>query len=236
MSTIKQKIGKLLIPTLPISRENFDILRFELNALGVNLKNKLNPFTIARRKKYAKIDDLSINIASGPFGEEGWVNIDMFKHENIAFVYDCRTKLPFRDNSVARIRAEHIFEHLDKKDEAPEFLKECQRVLKKGSVLRIIVPDIAKFVEAYYLKDEKKWNEMGFDLKNWESPISILNHVFRQSGEHKYGYDFEALKILIEKYNFEVHISEYRKSIDKKLINDQENHKNYSLYIDCVNK
>ena len=103
MSTIKQKIGKLLIPTLPISRENFDILRFELNALGVNLKNKLNPFTIARRKKYAKIDDLSINIASGPFGEEGWVNIDMFKHKNIAFVYDCRTKLPFRDNSVARI-------------------------------------------------------------------------------------------------------------------------------------
>jgi len=236
MPTIKQRIGKLLIPKLPLSRENFDILRFELNSAKVNFNNKFNPFAVSKVKKFINQDNLSINIASGPFGEKDWVNIDMFQHKNIAFTYDCRTQLPFKTNSVSRIRAEHIFEHLDRKDEAPKFLKECARVLKTNAVLRIIVPDIAKFVEAYYLKDENKWNEMGFNLENWYSPVHILNHVFRQSGEHKFGYDFESLKPFVEEFGFKAYLSTFGNSIDEKLNNDQAIHKGYSLYVDCVKK
>ncbi len=234
--SFKQKIGKFLIPKLPISRETFDILRFELNAYRVNLTNKFNPFVIVNRRKYTKKDNVSLNIAAGPFGEKDYINIDIFNHKNISFCYDCRKKIPFRNNTVSRIRAEHFFEHINNNDEALQFLKECNRVLKKDAVLRIIVPDVSKFIYAYFSNKEEDWNRIGFSTKNWESPIHILNHVFRQNGEHKFGYDFYSLKKLIEQFNFKVHFSEYRNSIDSKLNNDQENHSPYSLYLDCEKK
>ena len=52
MSTIKQKLGKLLISTLPISRENFDILRCK----NCSLRYQSTP------KKYESLETLYNNI------------------------------------------------------------------------------------------------------------------------------------------------------------------------------
>lgn len=237
--TIKQWLGSVLIPRLPLTRENFDRLRFEANAARVNLKNKLSPFAISKIKKIARQDSLSVNVASGPFGEKDWINIDMFRHSNIAFTFDCRKKLPFRNSSVVRIRAEHVVEHFDVKEEAPRFLQECRRVLKPEGVLRIVVPDIEKFVKAYLANENQEWKNIGWDIDNlpadMPTPVYVLNHVFRQDGEHKFGYDFEALKQIVMENGFSKVIrQEWGKSVDEKLCADLENHRPYSLYVDCV--
>src|ERR1700742_4388460 len=130
--TLKQRLGSALMSSLPMSRESFDKLRFELNALSININNSLNPVSIARINRYRSGTGLSVNIGAGPFGKEGWVNIDMFKHQNVSFLYDCRKKLPFRDGTVDRIRCEHVFEHLHKTREAPPFLQDCLRCLRPG--------------------------------------------------------------------------------------------------------
>jgi predicted SAM-dependent methyltransferase len=147
--------------------------------------------------------------------------------------------MPFKNETVERIRCEHVFEHLDRKDEAPKFLSECLRSLKKGGVLRIIVPDLELFVKAYCSGNKQQWKAIGFDLDNlpWEleTPMDILNHTFRQNGEHKYGYDFETLHRTATAAGFsKVAKTSWGVSQDPMLQDDLENHQPYSLYVDCM--
>jgi len=237
--SLKQRIGSYIIPRLPVTRENFDRLRFEMNALFVNLNNSINPLAISKVVRHRKMKGLSVNVGAGPFGKEGWTNIDMFKFSNVALVYDCRKKLPFNAASVDRIRAEHVFEHLDKFDESPKFLQECYRCMTPGSVLRIVVPDLELFTRAYVSGSPEEWKKIGFDLEDlpWglETPMDILNHTFRQNGEHKYGYDFQTLRKIVEKAGFQrVEKMSWGRSLDPLLQDDLENHQPYSLYVDCV--
>lgn len=51
--------------------------------------------------------------------------------------------LPYGDNSVDKIRAEHIIEHTDSVG-LITFLESCYRILKPGGTLRICVPHISK--------------------------------------------------------------------------------------------
>src|SRR4030081_1568109 len=108
--TLKQRIGNYVIPRLPITKENFGIFRFEMNSFILNIRNRINPVAVSRIRHLQKKTDLSVNVGAGPFGKEGWVNIDMFKMKNVTITYDCLKKLPFTDDSVSRIRSEHVFE------------------------------------------------------------------------------------------------------------------------------
>lgn len=63
-------------------------------------------------------------------------------------VHDLRKGIPYSDNFVDAIYHSHLFEHIDRdlensaEDPAILFTRECYRVLKKGGVLRIVVPDM----------------------------------------------------------------------------------------------
>ena len=236
--TFKSRVGEFIIPKLPISRQAFDFLRFELNAVLLRASCNLNPIKIRKIKQVTQKDHLSVNIGAGPFGEEEWVNLDMFLANNISFTYDCRRKLPFNDNSVARIRCEHVLEHLDRRDETPYFLKECFRCLEPGGVLRIIVPDAQKFINAYCQNTEQAWANLDIPVSSFNEewqPMDALNKIYHQGGEHKFGYDFETMKITIQKAGFQqIQRMDYRQSIDPLLINDQANHKAESLYVECL--
>jgi hypothetical protein len=92
--TLKQRIGGYLISRMPVTRENFDRLRFELNAFRININNRINPFAIYKVLRQRSKTGLSVNIGSGPFGLEGWVNIDMFSldqpvHKSYSLYVDC---------------------------------------------------------------------------------------------------------------------------------------------------
>lgn len=52
---------------------------------------------------------------------------------------DISKPLPWKDNSVEFILAEHVFEHISPQD-ALRFLDECRRILKPGGILRLCVP------------------------------------------------------------------------------------------------
>ena len=72
MATIKSKIGRVIIPLLPVNRRTFDILRYELQALVTTTSNFLNPLTLRQSRELKRSRDLSINIASGGDGLPGW--------------------------------------------------------------------------------------------------------------------------------------------------------------------
>ena len=57
-------------------------------------------------------------------------------------------KLPFADGSVAVVYSSHMLEHLGR-DEARAFLLECRRILRPGGILRLVVPDLERYVRTY---------------------------------------------------------------------------------------
>ncbi|MBI3316619.1 MAG: methyltransferase domain-containing protein [Candidatus Omnitrophica bacterium] len=232
-------MGKILIPSLPICRATFNQLRTELVAFGVRLSCRINPWKIYKIKMLQKANDLSVNIGCGPFGETGWINLDIIKAPNLWKRFDVRKSLPLRENSALRIRCEHFLEHLDFHDEVPHFLRHCLRCLKKGGILRIVVPDIPKYLAAYQSGNKNEWKRLGWDLdhmpEGFETQMDILNHVFRQNGEHRYAYDYRTLARLLQKVGFsEVRQMRFGLSSDEALQGDLENHKNYSLYLEAV--
>lgn len=81
----------------------------------------------------------SVNIIIGAGGTkfDGWFSADL-QTLDITLPH-CWRQL-FKPQSIDRILAEHVFEHLEE-SECTIALRECYRYLKPGGLLRIAVPD-----------------------------------------------------------------------------------------------
>lgn len=82
---------------------------------------------------------MKINVGCGPNLLDGYENIDLFP-QNERVKKGTLTEMPFADGSADEILAEHIFEHMDFREE-PKAWQECYRVLKTGGRLVMEVPD-----------------------------------------------------------------------------------------------
>jgi predicted SAM-dependent methyltransferase len=79
---------------------------------------------------------------------EGFKRLDIVQHGDVDYVQNARDMYNFEDESVEEIYASHILEHFMNK-EVPVVLKGWSRVLKKGGVLWLSVPDFDAIVEMY---------------------------------------------------------------------------------------
>jgi predicted SAM-dependent methyltransferase len=237
--TLKSKIGSVVIPMLPLNRRSFDILRHELRAWRTRARNTVSP---AYRRRVASLRsqrDLSVNIGSGGKGLADWVNVEIIPMRDTTLCLDIRRRLPLADESVARLLAEHVVEHIDFRAELPTVLRDWHRVLQPGGVVRIIVPDAGRFLHAYASADPTRWHELGWNLDKLPddlyTPMHVINHVFHQGGEHLFAYDFETLAWALQQAGFStVDQMSYKTSRDPKLAIDQDNHAPYSLYVEAV--
>ena len=66
---------------------------------------------------------------------------------------DVTKGLPLQTGSVDVLYSSHMLEHLDG-DEATLFLDEARRVLRLGGIIRLAVPDISKYVDAYVVSKD----------------------------------------------------------------------------------
>lgn len=238
LMTIKQQIGKWLIPRLPVTRLLFDQLRLELNATCVEFRNR---FGIKRRRRLRMLRNAKgvyANVACGPHILENFVNLDLFATHPDVIAWDCRRTLPFGNATVVGIRVEHFVEHLETREELPAFLQKCHRVLIPGGVLRIIVPDAERFLHAYCSGDMRRFHELAVPdplPEDLPTPMDVVNHVFHQWHEHRWGYDFETLAHRLRTAGFEqIEQKAFGSSVDPLLAADREHHAPYSLYVDAV--
>lgn len=63
-------------------------------------------------------------------------------------VRDLRHGIPFEENTFDLVYHSHLLEHIDH-EHALDFLRECYRVLKRGGVLRVVVPDLESWARRY---------------------------------------------------------------------------------------
>ena len=91
---------------------------------------------------------MKLHLGCGKRHIPGWVHIDAIDYPHIDHVAQI-DHLPFiKDNSVEIVYACHVLEHFKRRD-VDRVLKEWYRVVEKGGILRLAVPDFAAISEVY---------------------------------------------------------------------------------------
>lgn len=125
-------------------------------------------------------EEKKLNLGSGEFKEEGYINVDWQASAQPDIVHDLNIlPYPFVDNSFNLIKASHVLEHLDKPFAV---MKELHRLLESGGKLVVKVPHFSRgFTHAEH--------SHGFDVT---FPL-YFNKSFTKSGY--FGVEFELEKL-----------------------------------------
>jgi GT2 family glycosyltransferase/predicted SAM-dependent methyltransferase len=93
------------------------------------------------------VEGIRLNMGSGPFPMEGFINVDQYKHVNPDICCDVLA-VPFDPGTVAEIYAGHILEHF-RFDEGQRALRYWLMLLKPGGMISVVVPDYDYLVKQY---------------------------------------------------------------------------------------
>jgi predicted SAM-dependent methyltransferase len=210
MRSRKRRLGDWLVVAWGINPQVFRAVWMELRAAWIRLRARIDPT---------------------------WVNFDMFDVPGVTLPIDCRNALPLGDASCRGIHVEHYFEHLEMTIERPRFLAECLRCLEPGGILRIIVPDARKFIEAYVAPGWEKMNAIGgfyVPEEACRAKMEVMNHTFLQEGDHFAGYDADYLRIVLADSGFrEIEQVAWREGRFPGGCIDIDQHRVYSLYMEA---
>ncbi len=113
---------------------------------------------------------MRLQIGCGKFPRPGWVNTDNKVRPGVDCVTDLRADLPFADGTFDYAAAIHVLPHIPLAGLAPA-LARVRRVLKRGGVLRLAVPDLERAIDAYRRRDagyfavpDAQWKSLGAKL------------------------------------------------------------------------
>ena len=147
----------------------------------------------------------------------GWLNIAFEKREEYGRIkrrngalylnYNLLRPWPFHPSSIEYIAASHFIEHLDLNG-GMEFTKRCFGVLKPGGVLRLSCPDLELYAKSYAQNNKTFFNNPL--IKEWccfKSAVTpgeiFIAKAYDSGGSHKWFYDFESLKHILEVAGFQ---------------------------------
>ncbi len=137
--------------------------------------------------------------------EDGQIYKDLNGTNNTFMLnHDLRLGIPAADNSLDLAYHSHMLEHLTYEN-GLRFISECYRVLKPGGTMRVLVPDIELWINAYTKNDTfffEKYRAYGGINKDICVTKGAVFMAMLHGHEHEFGYDFETLKWLVEKLGF----------------------------------
>jgi predicted SAM-dependent methyltransferase len=119
-------------------------------------------------------------------------------------IYDIRRPLPFPDATFDAVYANHVLEHLTP-EEGKNFASEVYRVLKPGSICRMVVPDLERMCMEYLksLNDGiLELSEPNLQKYRW-SQLELIDQMVRDKSG---GYQLEFLK----SGRFDIEYAKYR--------------------------
>jgi len=95
-----------------------------------------------------------LNVGCGNKFHKEWINIDMTSNSPYVKSYNLLKGIPFSDDKFDVIYHSQVLEHFPREN-APDFIRECFRVLKPGGIMRVVVPDLENIVNEYlkYLRE-----------------------------------------------------------------------------------
>ena len=154
----------------------------------INLIKNISWFI--NRPALPKNDKIMLHLGCGEINIPGFINVDKLPYKHIHYRSGVE-RLPFiKSNSVELIYISHCLEHIPQ-SQIGFTLREYYRVLKKGGILRISVPDFKVIVDMY---------------QNTGNIKNILDPLYG-SQEYKYNFhyiafDYLYLEWLLKKNSF----------------------------------
>ena len=91
---------------------------------------------------------MKLHLGCGKVNIPGFYNIDLSDHDHVDLKADIRDLHMFEDESVDLIYVSAVFQYFDRQ-EGKKCLKEWNRILKKGGILRLSTVDFDKLIEVY---------------------------------------------------------------------------------------
>ena len=130
------------------------------------------------------------NIGAGAFDHPCWTNIDgdsdwylnINGDKNISILYDMfkREPLAIADNSAELVYTSHTIEHADDLS-VQSLFNDCQRVLKKDGVLRIVTPNADNAFRAWQSHDRTYFFWIDWDSLNVDFEKQCLSMPLREA-------------------------------------------------------
>ena len=114
-----------------------------------------------------------LNLGCGTHFHPAWTNIDVSYVSPHVQIHDVRKGLPFSDETFDVVYHSHLLEHLPREAALP-FIKECYRVLRRGGIIRVAVPDLERIARLY---------------------LRTLNKVLTADAESRYDYTWIMLEL-----------------------------------------
>ena len=170
-------------------------------------------FSIKRIKEPVKRSGLNLNIGSGGYEINGFINLDYYsKHYypngkfNLTH-YDMRADdIPFKKSEVDVIYCAHVIEHIET-EFVEKFFVESKRVLKNKGVLRIACPDSFFLYKQLINHPEYfSWHPM---YNNSQNNIECF---IDEVGTHNLKLNNYGLEKKIHEYDYETLLKELRKN------------------------
>jgi ubiquinone/menaquinone biosynthesis C-methylase UbiE len=180
-----------------------------------------------------------------------WTNLEqnkLYEHPNgvqdtVLLNFDLTNGIPASDNSLDVVYHSHMLEHLTN-TEGIQFLKECNRVLKPGAFMRLLVPDLGAFSKKYIEKDDfffdaYRKEALANDIVLYPTRGAVFMGMLHNHG-HKMGYDFETICHILNQIGF----TDIRKTMfQESQLSDIKDIEPYaplraaeSLCVECVKK
>ena len=186
-----------------------------------------------------------LNLGCGDQILAGFLNLDFYTTPNIDCGADLRFPLALESQAFEGIFSEHTVEHLTYAESAA-LLKECHRILKPGGLLRIVVPDLALFIQHYSAGDRQwfaEWERLMFSgstdaaraRRVLSTPMEAISFVAQEYG-HLSAWDFQTLAVYAGRCGFvDIKRQAFRQGAQPALLADldAEDRKFVSLYLEA---
>jgi predicted SAM-dependent methyltransferase len=165
-------------------------------------------------RDYLKLNQVrKLQIGAGGNDPAGWLNTDIEPSGHEVYL-DATARYPFPDGSFQYIFSEHMIEHVPW-EAGIAMLKECYRVLAAGGKVRIVTPNLAKFVRLLTSSEDPETLRFIIAkrrLHGWpDTPVNgayIFNRQVREWG-HQFLYDSATIRKSLELAGFK-QITEHR--------------------------
>ena len=170
--------------------------RYRLRWHDFKLKLLIDSEKIKRqffRPAFPDVENGSVNLhlGCGPVDHPNFINIDGLPAPHIHYVRAIDDLSPFKTGSADLIYASHCLEHFSHLNVA-QVLAEWFRVLKKGGILRLSVPDFDLLLKIY--------QENSFDIDTILGPL--MGGQDYQYNFHMVAFNKNKLEILLANAGF----------------------------------
>jgi len=147
---------------------------------------------------------LKLNLGSWKKPLDSYLNCDLLPYEGVDLTFDIRNRFPLGGDIFDEVKISHTLEHVED-DKIRFVLGEIRRVLKRGGLVDIEVPDfsviIKEWAEATF---EERWIRI-FQAGNYYPPLrEYIWGVGRAGGGqcHLTGFDSTRLVRSLEEVGF----------------------------------